>query len=264
MTIVPIWVADHTVIPIIPHEHDYYQLMFCKSGSGEMTLDGESYKATGGTVYFSKPGTMHGFVPKDSLQLVEIKFEADEEMTRYLSEIPLVFSIANEPRLVLALNDIVKDGLSKENFSYEATKSRILIFLIELLRAYGVSGGSDQPISRKKERNVHEDREFYKIVNYIDEHLSEDITLDELARTVHFNKSYLIVRFKETWGISPMKYVNYVRIERARELLATTEKSITDIALEVGFSGIHYFSRYFKARVGITPQEYRTSYTKDS
>ena len=105
---------------------------------------------------------------------------------------------------------------------------------------------------------------FEYTVRYIENNLDREITLDELAKTVHFNKSYLIVRFKETWGISPMKYVNYVRIERARELLATTEKSITDIALEVGFSGIHYFSRYFKARVGITPQEYRTSYTKDS
>jgi len=83
------------------------------------------------------------------------------------------------------------------------------------------------------------------------------ISLDELASIAHFEKSYLTVRFKQMWGISPMKYVNLLRIERAKLLLATTDMSITDIACCVGFGSIHYFSRYFKEKEGITPNEYR-------
>ena len=62
------------------------------------------------------------------------------------------------------------------------------------------------------------------------------------------------------WGIPPMKYVNGIRIERAKELLAKTDKSITVIAEETGFSSIHYFSRYFKEKEHMTPQAYRAGF----
>ena len=54
-----------------------------------------------------------------------------------------------------------------------------------------------------------------------------------------------------------MKYVNWVRIERAKILLAVTDKSITDIAEAVGFGSVHYFSRFFKDKEKLTPNDYR-------
>ena len=59
------------------------------------------------------------------------------------------------------------------------------------------------------------------------------------------------------WGIPPMQYINHLRIERSKVLLAMTDKSATEIALDVGFQSIHYFSRYFKDKEGMTPNEYR-------
>ena len=102
------------------------------------------------------------------------------------------------------------------------------------------------------------DTDFLIVLDYIEKHLAEDITLEDLSEIAHFEKAYLITKFKEIWGLSPMKYVNALRIERAKQLLSTTEKSITDIAYETGFGSIHYFTRYFKDSTGITPSEYRT------
>ena len=89
-----------------------------------------------------------------------------------------------------------------------------------------------------------------------------DEQLQEFAYTakktgVHFDKSYLTARFRDSLGTSPMRYVNHMRMERAKSLLATTDDSITQVAKAVGFSSIHYFSRYFKEKEGITPIEYR-------
>ena len=62
--------------------------------------------------------------------------------------------------------------------------------------------------------------------------MADEITLEKLARLIHFNKSYLIEQFKEAMGVPPMKYLNEMRMEKAKELLITTEKSITDVATE--------------------------------
>ena len=95
------------------------------------------------------------------------------------------------------------------------------------------------------------------LLDYIEHNLSECITLDSLSQQAHFDKSYLIARFKESMGTSPMRYVSHLRLERAKVLLATTDDSVTQIAHAVGFSTIHYFSRFFKEKEGLSPVEYR-------
>ena len=92
--------------------------------------------------------------------------------------------------------------------------------------------------------------------------MADEITLEKLARLIHFNKSYLIEQFKEAMGVLPMKYLNEMRMEKAKELLITTEKSITDVATETGFQSIHYFSRTFKKKENMTPHDYRVKYAE--
>ena len=92
--------------------------------------------------------------------------------------------------------------------------------------------------------------------------MADPLSLDILSEVAHFEKSYLTLRFNEIWGISPMKYVNFQRIERAKMLLVTTDKSVTDIAKDVGFGSIHYFSRYFKEKEKLSPNDYRIQMKK--
>lgn len=58
-------------------------------------------------------------------------------------------------------------------------------------------------------------------------------------------------------GTTPVQYINRMRLRKAKELLATTDKSITEIAMTAGFQSIHYFSRYFKEKERISPLLYR-------
>jgi AraC family transcriptional regulator len=95
------------------------------------------------------------------------------------------------------------------------------------------------------------------VASYIDEHLAEPIPLDALAKLVHLSSYYFCRAFKQSFGIPPHRYHIGRRIERAKTLLAEPACSVTEIALELGFSETSSFSAAFRHVTGITPTEYR-------
>ena len=91
----------------------------------------------------------------------------------------------------------------------------------------------------------------------INERYSELFGVEELAESLQFNKSYLIRRFKKETGLSPGKYLQDVRINRAKELLTRPQHSLEVVAALSGFSCANYFCKVFKKITGETPTEYR-------
>jgi transcriptional regulator GlxA family with amidase domain len=94
---------------------------------------------------------------------------------------------------------------------------------------------------------------------YLQAHYAEPVSREELAAHVGLSDDYLTSCFHRELGITPVAYLNRYRVEQARKLLRATDKSITEIALEVGFSGSSYFSRVFHRETGMSPAEYRRS-----
>ena len=94
-------------------------------------------------------------------------------------------------------------------------------------------------------------------IDYIHGHYEEPITLAEIAKASHLSISRLAHLFKEQMGITPIDYATGVRIERAQELLLGTDQSCTEICFEAGYTNHSYFTRTFKALVGMTPRQFR-------
>jgi len=94
-------------------------------------------------------------------------------------------------------------------------------------------------------------------LEYIEAHYDEPIALAEIARAAHLSVSRLAHLFKEQMGATLIDYVTGVRIERAKELLLSTDLSCTEICFEAGYSHQSYFTRTFKALVGMTPRQFR-------
>lgn len=92
---------------------------------------------------------------------------------------------------------------------------------------------------------------------YIEEHYMEQVTLEEIARHVGLNESYLSSIFKKQVGKSLIDYLTYTRVQHARELLINRNKSVNEIAEEVGFNDAKYFTKRFKKYTGVSPNEYR-------
>jgi AraC-like DNA-binding protein len=95
--------------------------------------------------------------------------------------------------------------------------------------------------------------------NYIKSHINEKITLDKLSSNICLSKYYFAHIFKQETGITPMKYLSETRINLARTMLKTTERSISDISMDLGYSSSSSFINAFTADIGMSPSKYRSS-----
>ena len=99
---------------------------------------------------------------------------------------------------------------------------------------------------------------------FIQEHYNEDLTLSDIASEMNFSIYYLSHIFKKEMGISPIQYLTIQRIERAKELLANTNLTVSAVAEEVGYDNANYFNLLFKKCVGTTPGAFRKNFSVDS
>jgi AraC family transcriptional regulator of arabinose operon len=99
------------------------------------------------------------------------------------------------------------------------------------------------------------------ILKYIENHLAENITIEDLAKIAHFHPNYFIHFFKSLLGLSPIQYINKIKMEKAKMLLMTTDMSITEIAESVG-TQLYYFSRSFKNYTGFAPSAFRSLFER--
>ena len=105
--------------------------------------------------------------------------------------------------------------------------------------------------------------EFQELLDYIDKHYAEDLTLENASSMMHFSPSHFSKTFKKLMGINYVPYVNMVRIEQAIQMLSTGQHRMIDIALECGFSNIRSFNRTFKEITGYTPTEFSSQVDPD-
>ncbi|MBT9313228.1 helix-turn-helix domain-containing protein [Leptothoe kymatousa] len=102
-------------------------------------------------------------------------------------------------------------------------------------------------------------RQLIIILDYIDAHLDQEIKLASLAALVDMSQFHLSHLFKQSMGLSPYQYLLQQRIERAKQLLQTTDGLIADIALECGFNSHSHLTKQFRKATGITPKIFRTN-----
>lgn len=96
-----------------------------------------------------------------------------------------------------------------------------------------------------------------KIVAWLERHLDEPLDLDRLAGDLHLSKPHLSRLFKRSTGSTISEFLNIVRVQRACRLLETTDKTVEQIARDVGIGNTSYFCEMFKAAVGQTPLQYK-------
>ena len=99
----------------------------------------------------------------------------------------------------------------------------------------------------------------FQAIEYINKHISEPMTVDEICTAVFMSKYYFCRKFKKTTGLSVMEYILSTRLSLAQEMLLEKKLTISQISERCGFSSLAYFCNVFKQRNGITPSQYRKS-----
>lgn len=154
---------------------------------------------------------------------------------------PLIYQIG------LALKaELETDRLGSRLYAESMAKALSAHLLRYYSARHGTSWGDDTgglPKSQLKQ-----------VIDYISEHLNQDLGLAELAELVHMSSYYFARLFKQSTGLSPHQYVIHCRVERAKQLLLKGELTIAEVAYSVGFAHQSHLNHHFKRLVGVTPK----------
>lgn len=134
-------------------------------------------------------------------------------------------------------------------------KENVQIFL----EASDAIGAGFRPCKRCKPTGsrLPEEEWVTQIKEYMNKHFNEPLTLNHLADICHGSPFHLQRTFKKIFDISPVEYLQQIRIEKAKELLTTTNKPLDEIGPAIGMHNIPYFITLFKKMTGHTPIQYR-------
>ncbi|SEK54226.1 AraC-type DNA-binding protein [Pseudobutyrivibrio ruminis] len=215
------------------------------------------------------PGCVHAIkAPETGRRII---FQPNTTYLRFLREFEVLISFMSpyaiitpedypsiHEQLVNMLVEIKEEYMAGTSFSELSIYSKIL----EMFKLIGQNYSSKTTKTNDYSVSSKEDyaNKFVEICDYIDNHCSEDLKLDEVADMSGFSKFYFERLFKQFTGTSFYKYVNQKRIAKASELLIEPGNSVTDVALNCGFMSISSFIRMFKLQKGCTPTEFKSMY----
>ncbi|MVB10858.1 HTH-type transcriptional activator RhaR [Caprobacter fermentans] len=156
-------------------------------------------------------------------------------------------------------------GLNADSLSYLKRDCLVKIYACsyseDFAQVFSIIETDFREIFRKYKIDAHSST-IQNILQYIDGHYNEPLTLSSLARQFNFNYSYLSTYFHSHHSEGFSEYLNKERIRHAAELLRSDPLPISDVCEAVGYTDQSYFTRVFKKMTGITPREYRRKHGK--
>jgi AraC-like DNA-binding protein len=158
------------------------------------------------------------------------------------------------------LLQIRNEYFSSNSFIELTIYSLLIEFFVHLGRDHYNNADFQNPYVRLNKQSEYIEK-FNAVLDYIDNHYMEDITLETVAKSAGFSKYHFTRLFKQYTETTFYDYLCYKRIKIAQDLLSRPELSITDIAYRSGFSTLSTFNRIFKKLIKCTPTEYRAIHT---
>lgn len=250
--------------------HDFCELLFVDKG--EIFVNADNYCGTLSVneLIIHRPNEEHTLSVPDggAPNVIVVGFECDCEALVPLSKAPVRVTSAQSNMLAQILQEAMNcfeppfdvpytSFMTKRKDSIFAAeqmvKNSLESFLINLVRECTQSKNLSENTVHLSEGNIQ------AVHQYLSENYTSKIYLDKLCFLFNTNKSTLCKQFKSEYGKTVLGYVNSLRIKEAKSLMRANKKSVTQIAEEVGFESIHYFSRIFKKHTGQTPSEYAKS-----
>jgi len=257
------------------HTHNYFHLIFVERGlvniyiSDNKSNNQSCYKLSSGDIHIAPWGLAHSIVPVNDRELrtLELKFiPTDRDFADLLAKLPhIIHQVPKE--VITIINKIIAESVYKDILYKELISCKFVEALVCMLRQTG----------KKKDEKRIDNEKFYRLycmeplewlgitTRYIRDNLDKKLKAKTIASLCGFSESYFCTLFKRSLGITLGQYCNNLRYFKAIDLMENTELNMTQIAESLGFSSIHYFSRFFKKMSGFSPTEYtkiaKTDYT---
>lgn len=250
------------------HTHSYCQIISVLKGTGTIRIGEELFQFAERNTFLIHSHVPHAILrksPDDQPQMMDIKFSiADGLLAADVAKLPPRLDESVFPSFQYYFDRILKESEENRPYSYERICMYFGLALTSILRTgeLGSSPGLPSAPEEPPEMQIG-GVDMRRLTQYIQHNYASPISLDELAKVAIVSKSTLIQAFKLAYDTTPIKYINRVRLEKAKALLLNSDSSISEISEMVGFQSLHYFSRYFKNHEDLSPGEYRQRYSKN-
>ncbi len=246
---------------ILPsHKHNFFQIFYFLEGTGSMETDYDTYSLTSDIMFLCPPGCYHEMRcdKKGTMRTIEVKFSIkNNEMYRDMKNISGCIN-ANDTEIRNVMECLVREAVSKDTLSRDIINMEMALILIKILRRLNNKKTEGIVFLDTSISNYSGPREiFKKIFDYINNNLNTQISLEDLASIAGHNSNYLCRIFKKEFGVTPIKYINDLKLSKAKDLLRNSNMTITEIAETLGFYSVHYFSKFFKEKEDMSPLEFR-------
>lgn len=252
------------------HYHTLIEISLIVRGNGLYKTNNSVYPIKQGDIFFFRPNEAHCItdIENGGMELLNLHIAPyylytnfqNALNTNYIkilaSNFPLISNKINDTlpseqieEIKSLIMSIYREFKQKRNDYATLVNNYISAILILFSRAY-----KNVQFSNSEKQNY---QKLLHSIKYIDTHYKEDITLENLAKKVAYSRCYFSSIFKKCMGMSIWDYISIKRIEEALTLIKTTDKNITDIALECGFNNPTNFNKLFKKYTNVTPKFFR-------
>ena len=249
-------------IPV--HWHEEMEIIYIRHGKLRISIEGDLYEGLAGQIYFVNPGELH-YMETDTfpvdyytilfpLSFISFRTEdlVEDEFMRPLRERSrMLIHDVNGKASAKSVEQLLEEIVSFNEDKCGMYRLRTKALLIEVLAELAEDSCLYEP-NIKKSTSVQRN-----MISYIQEHFTDKISLEMLAKEFHMSEKYVSRYFKEQFAISFMQYVSHLRMERAKDLLRNSDLSVTELALSSGYPSVNFFIRSFKEMNQMTPLQYR-------
>lgn len=250
------------------HRHTFFELVYVLKGSATHWVEQDSAPLRAGDYFIIDPGSEHSYRDTEDLELVNCLF-LSEYIDRALGDCPSLSSLLSNKVLrfgvpvdIRAADRIFHDGdgtvgrlIRQMEWEYAARR----VGCMEMLRCY-----LTQVLvcairaSEEAERTRIQHDATMAVVDYLQQHYAQPLSLDNMSRRFGYTPQYLSSLFRKDTGMTIQTFLQRLRVEEACRLMGNRELSLSSIAQAVGYSDAKHFSKVFRQHKGVSPREYRT------
>ena len=242
------------------HSHQFTELFYIIEGEGKFVFRDETFSSVQrGDLIIIPPYTEHTeqSLPEKPLKYYVLAIDGISFQLRYKQYFTQIFCNFRSNHFIKILFEQMHYEVRSHDYGSDTICQNLLeILTLKIMRSEKVC---PVPVTATKMT-----KECAKIKEYLDANYAKHITLDTLTDLTHMNKYYISHSFAKYTGLSPIQYLNELRLEAACRLLEKTDFSISDIASATGFSSQSYFTQAFHKKHGMTPIKYRQESGKHS
>ncbi len=226
-----------------------YVFEFILSGQGTVVYNSKVFHPSAGDIYILHQGSNHVYYSDREDPWIKIWFNARGRLIKHLIDAYELGSVNHIQGLDLGIlfNELYERLQSKKDSSEEKLSGAAVV-LHEMIQQIYLWVNQSKSVNNS---------EAFKIKHFLDLHVEDDVSLQDLGRYVFRSPAQVIRMFKKQFGKTPYDYLLEKRMQTAKLLLKNTNLMVKEIAFKLNFTDEHYFSNRFKEKTGMSPNEFR-------